>query len=119
VHNFPQENLEWVHKGRSGGFGLVLKHGEASRAIHALVQGYVNWCLYVLSKLQDPPAGPQLYPDRGPKVRSKGKGGKGKAAGKAGQKGGKGGGKGYGKRGGKGKGKGKDKGGLADMQVDS
>lgn len=114
-----QENLEWVHKGRSGGFGLVLKHGEASRAIHALVQGYVNWCLYVLSKLQDPPAGPQLYPDRGPKVRSKGKGGKGKAAGKAGQKGGKGGGKGYGKRGGKGKGKGKDKGGLADMQVDS
>jgi hypothetical protein len=73
-----QENLEWVHKGRSGGFGLVLKHGEASRAIHALVQGYVNWCLYVLSKLQDPPAGPQLYPTAdsrlGPKARvAKGK----------------------------------------------
>lgn len=66
-----------------------------------------------------PPGRPTTLPDRGPKVRSKGKGGKGKAAGKAGQKGGKGGGKGYGKRGGKGKGKGKDKGGLADMQVDS
>ena len=68
-----KENLEWVHKGRSGGFGLVLKHGEASRAIHALVQGYVNWCLYVLSKLQDPRQAhnftPTADPRLGPKAR--------------------------------------------------
>lgn len=76
-----QENLEWVHQGRAGGFGLVLKHGEASRALHTLVQGQVNWCLYVLSKLQDPPAGRQAHnftptadPRLGPKARvAKGK----------------------------------------------
>ena len=93
--------LEWIHKDRSGGFGLVLRHGEASRALHTAVRNEINWSLFVLSRMANPPVGVQLYPDRGPRTRAKGQG-KGRGGGKG--KDGKGkGGKGKGKKGGKAK----------------
>ena len=95
------ELLEWIHKDRSGGFGLVLRHGEASRALHTAVRNEINWSLFVLSRMANPPVGVQLYPDRGPRTRAKGQG-KGRGGGKG--KDGKGkGGKGKGKKGGKAK----------------
>ena len=74
--------LEWIHKDRSGGFGLVLRHGEASRALHTAVRNEINWSLFVLSRMVNPPVGVQLYPDRGPLTRAEGLG-KGRGGGKA------------------------------------
>ena len=93
--------VEWVHKDKAGGYGLVLEQGEPSRLCYESVKKEVNWALFVISRLQTPPAGIQLYPDRGPKTRQKGKG-----------KGGKG--KGRGRKGGKGKEPGRGRGNGAD-----
>ena len=88
--------LEWVSKDKAGGYHIVLQRGEPSRLFTRSITQAVNWPLYVLAKLQSPPTGIQIYQDRGPKVRHKGKGkgnkGKGKGVkgkGKA-RKGGKG-----------------------------
>lgn len=93
--------LEWVHKDKSGGYGLVLAQGEPSRLVYEHVRKEINWTLFCISRLQTPPSGMQLYPDRGPKTRQKGKG-----------KGGKG--KGRGRKGGKGKDQGRGRGNGAD-----
>ena len=66
--------LEWVSKDKAGGYHIVLQRGEPSRLFTRSITQAVNWPLYVLAKLQSPPTGIQIYQDRGPKVRHKGKG---------------------------------------------
>ena len=83
--------VEWVSK-QGQGYSVRLRQGEPSRLCHEQVQKCLNWSLFVYSKLAPQGASHlQVYPDRGPKQRSKGKGGKGngRAAGR-GNKGGKG-----------------------------
>eukprot|EP00438_Fugacium_kawagutii_P009511 Skav209387 [mRNA] locus=scaffold3334:137441:141157:+ [translate_table: standard] len=102
--------VDWVQKQGPQGWGVRLKHGEASRAQFQRVVDKVNWYLRVHKEVavsEGQPSPVQVYQDRGPwqrfrannKGTDKGKGNKGQ------------GNKGRGK-GGKGKGKGnKGKGG--------
>ena len=106
ANDFAFDNLvEWITKDRAGGFQVILQRGEPTRLFTEGVRTQLNWSLYVLSKMSDPPSGIQVYLDRGPKQRSKGKGKAGPGKGK-----GKGHGKGRGNaKGGKGRGKGKQR----------
>ena len=74
--------LEWVSKDKAGGYHIVLQRGEPSRLFTRSITQAVNWPLYVLAKLQSPPTGIQIYQDKGPKVRHKGKGKGNKGKGK-------------------------------------
>ena len=74
--------LEWVSKDKAGGYHIVLQRGEPSRLFTRSITQAVNWPLYVMAKLQSPPTGIQIYQDRGPKVRHKGKGKGNKSKGK-------------------------------------
>ena len=88
--------LEWVSKDKAGGFQLILSRGEPTRLFTKTVSQDLNWALFVLSrKTEGEIQGIQLYMDRGPKARAKGRN-KGHPKGKGG-KGGKGKGKGRGK----------------------
>lgn len=74
--------LEWVSKDKAGGYHLVLQRGEPSRLFNRSITQEVNWPLFVLARLQTPPTGIQIYQDKGPKVRHKGKGKGNKGKGK-------------------------------------
>ena len=106
ANDFALDNLvEWITKDRAGGFQVTLQRREPTRLFTGGVRTRLNWSLYVLSKMSDPPSGIQVYLDRGPKQRSKGKGKAGRGKGK-----GKGNGKAKGNaKGGKGRGKGKQR----------
>lgn len=91
--------LEWVRKDRSGAYNLILQRGEPSRLLHERLRREVNWVLFVLARMSSPPAGLQLYPDRGPITRARKGGGKG--------------GPGKGGKGGRGRGRGRDRGDAA------
>ena len=74
-------HLEWVRKDKSGAIALILKRGEPSRLYFERIKHDGNWALFVASRMQEPPKGIQIYPDRGPLSRRKGQGkGKGGAA---------------------------------------
>ena len=62
--------LDCVRKDGSGAFSLVLQRGEPSRLLHQRLAKDINWMFFVYARLQEPPAGIQVYPDRGPNTRA-------------------------------------------------
>ena len=90
-------HLEWVRKDKSGAIALILKRGEPSRLYFERIRHDGNWALFVASRMQEPPKGIQIYPDRGPLSRRKGQG-KGKGGAASGSRG-RGKGKGKGRKG--------------------
>ena len=81
------EVLEWVSKDARGAFSLRLQSGEPSRLLSEQVRKVVNWSLFVRGKALGGDGALQLYLDRGPRTRAKGKGNGKKGQGK-GKKGG-------------------------------
>ena len=62
-------HLEWVRKDKSGAIALILKRGEPSRLHFERIRHDGNWALFVASRMQEPPKGIQIYPDRGPQYQ--------------------------------------------------
>ena len=82
------EVLEWVSKDAKGAFALRLQSGESSRLLSEQIRKVVNWTLYLYVRGKALGGdGLQLYLDRGPRTRAKGKG-KGKKGQGKGKKGG-------------------------------
>ena len=79
-----EDLVEWVSRDGNGRYGIRLTPGEPSRLVGESIRKIINWALYVFAKLGNG-GGLQIYPDRGPRTRAKGKGadkGKGKGGGK-------------------------------------
>ncbi|CAE7252939.1 unnamed protein product [Symbiodinium sp. CCMP2592] len=93
------ENLvEWVSRDSKGVNNIRLLPGEPSRLVSERIKRTLNWALYVSAKMPNASSTLQIYMDRGPRTRAKGKG-DGKGKGKGGKQGGKS--KGKGKQGGR------------------